>query len=154
MDMRITLATSIHLLKDQKCIKDYPDTILMKDCNNKRTGGIKRSIIDIENKAKDNWIKENLSHFKETKEGTKKIDKIREHHMEGHEVFASMDSELWMHAPLSYTKKLSDDMLREIAIIRQQDEITAYDSAKSTSEDEVKNTFLKKDGRSPCNICS
>ena len=53
-----------------------------------------------------------------------------------------------------YTRDLSPAMLREIALTRQQDEITAYDSAKSISEDEVRLLFTKKEGRSPCDICS
>ena len=64
-------------------------------------------------------------------------------------IFALIDSD-----PFPYTRDLSPAMLREIALIRQQDEIIAYDSAKSTSEDEVRQLFTKKDGRDPCEICS
>ena len=103
MNTRITLASSIHLLKADNYIKDYPETILMNDFRSKRTGGQRRKITEIEDRTKNNWKRNLLEGFEETKEGTRKIDKIREKHMIGNEVFLNMNSELWKHAPLSYT---------------------------------------------------
>ena len=128
--------------------------ILMNDFESKRKGGQRRKASELEDRIKNNWKRNLLVDFDETKEGTKRIDKIRDKYMIGNKVFLNMNLELWKHAPLKYTLTLSSNMLRELALTRQMDKITAYDSAKSISEDEIPNHFSKKDGREPCITCS